>query len=334
MIGGAHRETSVELDELLAVTGPLAETPSIIRAAAERVAGGDEEGVTPRAIGDSAPAPNASASTEGAGHGPPARDPSRRELDPEDLAHHRPVAVGAGADVHGPIDERECAPDELSTEVCVEPDRPAFVLRSRRQVERVEAAEGIGDVERIRAEVDDRCPGDAVAVDLGADPFQLAELDAPADVAVLGERVDDPLRGRDVDRPEAGRRYVLRDERLRGDPPRDRRVPGRPHDARRKRRRGSRAPCEVVPVDEPSAGRPADLRTGTCYEGRGASARVCGQPSRGSACLIGYFAPKPEVRFPLPAGRPDETKHWVELRDVERHAPLAVKDVEEEDARD
>jgi hypothetical protein len=133
--------------------------------------------------------------------------------------------------------------------------RPAGPLLASREVEGVQPPEGIGDIEGAGVPVDRRCPCHAVAVDLLADPVELAELDAPTDIAVLGKRIDDALRGREVDRPRSRHRDVLRDERLRADPARDRRVPGGLQRGRRERRAGGRAPGEIVPVDEPAPGR-------------------------------------------------------------------------------
>jgi hypothetical protein len=64
------------------------------------------------------------------------------------------------------------------------------VLGAGRQVERVQAAEGVGDVERVRGFVDDAGADDAVAVELLAALGELADVGAPAQGPLRGERRD------------------------------------------------------------------------------------------------------------------------------------------------
>src|SRR5262249_18048178 len=147
------------------------------------------------------PPPDSDAASEALRHDLPLRHGAVRDSDAEDLGHHLPVAVRAGPEVERAVDVRERAPDELAPKVGVDRDRPAGALGSGREVERMDPPERVGDVDRVRREVDRGRARHAVAVDLLADPLELAELDAPADVAVLSERVEDALRRRDVDRP-------------------------------------------------------------------------------------------------------------------------------------
>ena len=181
---------------------------------------------------------------------PPVAMPTRKTL-----RDHLAVAVRARPEVERAVHGRQRPPDELAPEVGVDRDRPPGSLGSRGEVERVNPSERVGDVDRVRAEVDRRRAGHAVPVDLLADPLQLAELDPPAHVAVLGQRVEDALRRCDVDRPLPRPGHVLRHERLGADPPRERRVPGGPHRRRRQRGVRRRAPRQVVAVDEPAARR-------------------------------------------------------------------------------
>src|SRR5215204_5908147 len=134
--------------------------------------------------------------------------------------------------------------------VRVELDGPARTFRTCDEVERVQTPERIGEVEGVRARVDDARPGDPVPVDLLADAVELAELDPPADVAVLAEAIDGAPRRRHVHGSLAGGRNVLGDERLRADAARYRRVPRGPKGGRQERRLGHGAPRRVVPVHQ------------------------------------------------------------------------------------
>ena len=254
MVSGAHGEVGRQLDDVLPVSRRLAEALPDVRAPSKRIPGRDEQRAAPRAVGDASPAPHASTATEAQGHRHPARDLLRREVDADHLPDHRAVAVGARAEVDGAVYEGHRPPDQLSPMVRVELDRPSRTLRAGDEVERVQAPERISDVERVRCRVDDPRAGDPVTVDLLADAVELGELDPPADVAVLTERVDDAPRGRHVDRSLAGHRNVLGDECLRADAARDRRVPRGPKLGGQERRLGHGAPRGVVAVGEPPAG--------------------------------------------------------------------------------
>src|SRR4029453_1345944 len=89
------------------------------------------------------------------------------------------VETGAGAEVERAVHDRQRAPDQFAAEVGVRRDWPARPLGPGREVERVDATERIGGVDRMRCEVDDRRPGHPVAIDLLADALELAELDPP-----------------------------------------------------------------------------------------------------------------------------------------------------------
>ena len=255
MARAAHAQVGAELDDPLAVARVLPEALAPVRAALERVPGDGVQRVARRAVGEPAPPPHSAAAPEALRHDLPLRDPARGDVDAEDLGDHLAIAVRAGSEVERAVHGGQRAPDELPPEVRVDRDRPAGPLGPRCEVERMDPPERVGGVDRVRAEVDRRRAGHAVAVDLLADALELPELDPPAHVAVLGERVEDALRRGHVDRalPRAG--HVLRDERLRADPPRDRRVPRGPHRGRRQRGVRRRAPRQVVAVDEPAARR-------------------------------------------------------------------------------
>src|SRR5262249_20898765 len=143
-----------------------------------------------RAVGGAAPAPDAAAAAVRHGDAEPWGHRLRREVDAVDAAHRRRVAVRRGRDVDGAVGDRERAPDELTPEVAEDADRPAVVLGARLQVERVEAAERVGDVERARLLVDRAGAEDAVAVELLAAVGELADARAPAQVAVQREGGD------------------------------------------------------------------------------------------------------------------------------------------------
>ena len=255
MVRAEDAQVAAEFDDLLAVARVLAEALTGIRAALEGVSRHGVQGVARGAVREPAPAPDASAAAETARHGDPARDGARGKVDPEDLADHLAVAVRTGPEVDRAVDECERPPHELAPEVAVDGHGPAAVLRSRRQVERVDTAEGVGDVDRVCGEVDHGRPAHAVAVDLLADALQLAQIDSPADIAVLGQRVHEPARRRDVDRLLARAWNVLGDEHLGADPPGDRRVPGGPNRRWGQRLVGERGPGRIVPVAEPAARR-------------------------------------------------------------------------------
>ena len=252
---GAHAQVRADLHDPLAVPGVLAEPFPPVGAALERVPGDRVQGVARRAVREPAPPPDSAPAAEALGHDLPLRDASGRDADTKDLRDHLAIAVRARPEIERAVHGRQRPPDELAPEVGVDGDRPPGSLGSGGEVERVNPSERVGDVDRVRAEVDRRRAGHPVPVDLLADPLQLAELDPPAHVAVLGQRVEDALRRGDVDRPLPRPGHVLRHERLGADPPRERRVPGGPHRRRRERGVRRRAPRQVVAVDEPAARR-------------------------------------------------------------------------------
>jgi hypothetical protein len=120
----------------------------------------------------------------------PEVDGTGGEVDAVDAAHRGRVAVRRGRHVERAVGECQRAPDELAAEIGEDAQRPAVVLGAGRQVERVQAAEGVGDVERVRGFVDDAGADDAVAVELLAALGELADVGAPAQGPLRGERRD------------------------------------------------------------------------------------------------------------------------------------------------
>src|SRR6476661_5466142 len=148
MARGENMQVGRDLDKLLAVAGSLVECRTGVRPSFEGVPGDDEERVSLWAVGGAAPAPDAAAAAELGGHDRPGRRAPGRNLDTDELADHRPVAVGASADVDRAADRRKRAPDELRGGVVVDAHRPAWAVAPGHEVERVQQAEAVGDVER------------------------------------------------------------------------------------------------------------------------------------------------------------------------------------------
>ena len=243
---------------MLAVAGGLAERRPLVGPALERVPGDDVERVAPRAVGDAAPAPDAASAAKLGRDDGPARDPAVGERDADQLALHRQVAVRAGPSVDRAVHEQHRPPDQLAPVVAVEHDRPARALGAGREVERVQPAEGVGDVERARRRVDHRRPRHAPAVrDLRAGrEDEAADVDPPADVAVRGQRVDEARRRGDVHRRVPLARDVARHQRLRRHRARERGEPARTQrpDGRCRRTRPRAGAAERQPAGD--RGRP------------------------------------------------------------------------------
>jgi hypothetical protein len=187
-------EVGRELDQVLAVAGRLGEVVAAVRAAREGVRGDGVERIIRGAVGGAAPAPDAAAASLCRRDAEPGGDVVRGEVDAVDAAHRRRVAVRRRRHVDGAVGERQRAPDELAPEVGEDAQRPADLLGAGLEVERVEAAEGVGDVEGVGLLVDRARAEDAVAVELPAARGELADVGAPAEAAVGGEGRD--LAGR------------------------------------------------------------------------------------------------------------------------------------------
>ena len=97
-----------------------------------------------------APPPDAAAAAEPARDDRPARDVPRGDLDANQLADHRPVAVGAGADVDRASDERQRAPHELRRRVVVDAHGPTRAVAAGDEIERVQQPEPVRDIEGTR----------------------------------------------------------------------------------------------------------------------------------------------------------------------------------------
>src|SRR5262245_41980935 len=173
MIRRLDRQIGRELDELLAVARRLGEVGADVRPARERVRRDRVQRVVARAVRRAAPTPDAAASALLDRHAVPRPDLPRGELDALDTAERRRVAIRGRRDVHGSLRKCHRTPDELATEVREHADWPAGALAARRDVECVEAAEGVGYVERAGSRVDGARAEDSVAVEL---PARLREL--------------------------------------------------------------------------------------------------------------------------------------------------------------
>ena len=169
------------------------------------------------------------------------------EVDPIDAAHRRRVAVRRSGHVDGAVGERQRAPDELAAEVGEDAQRPAVVLGAGGEVERVQPAEGVGDVERVGSLVDDAGADDAVAVELLAALRELTDVDAPAESPVGGERCHLARRGGGVE-GAVGREHLADDPAVQ----RKDEVAG---ESLRRHAAGIAGACRLVAEGRPARGR-------------------------------------------------------------------------------